>query len=392
MFNQQSTWRVVMPPLYLDYNATTPLDPRVFEAMMPYFLEEFGNAGSRTHVFGQRAKEAVERARSQVADLIAAKPEEIIFTSGATESNNLLLLGLADHGRRTGPMHVLTSSIEHPSVLGPLAVLARQGFEVELLPVCGAGYVEPEEVRSRLRINTLLVSIMHANNETGVLQPVLEIASLVADSKALFHVDAAQTFGKEVEELRALESDFLSISGHKMLGPKGVGALYVNRTGGKRATLLPIIHGGGQEAGLRPGTLPVPLIAGLGIASELALREHIDRRKDAFRIRCEFQKYLASVNHVVNGDLGRMQNHVMNVSFPGVDSEALMLMLRDSMAISNGSACSTASYKQSHVLTAMGLEADRIASSVRFSWGPGVESIPFERLVDAVRSLSGATV
>ncbi|MGA8350345.1 MAG: cysteine desulfurase DndA [Isosphaeraceae bacterium] len=384
--------RSKMRPLYLDYNATTPLDPRVFEAMKPYFLEEFGNAGSRTHVYGQRAKEAVERARSQVADLIAAKPEEIVFTSGATESNNLALLGLARHGESTGRKHILSTAIEHKAVLEPLDRLRELGFEVELAPVTGGGYVEPDAIRARLRPDTLVVSVMHANNETGVLQPVAEIAELLAETKTLFHIDAAQTFGKEVETLRTLRCDLLSISGHKIMGPKGVGGLYVKRTRGKRVILSPIIHGGGQETGLRPGTLAVPLIAGLGVAAELALREHIDRQKDALRIRCEFQKYLASVDHLVNGDLGRMQSHVMNVSFPGVDSEALMLVLRDSMAISNGSACSAASYRQSHVLTAMGLKADGIASSVRFSWGPGVESVPFDRLVDAIRSLSGATV
>jgi cysteine desulfurase len=378
-------------PVYLDYNATTPTDPRVFEAMRRYALLDYGNPSSH-HAHGRTARLAVDEARGQVAELLCDQPEEIVFTSGATESNNLLLLGLANHGRRTGRMHILASSIEHASVLGPLAVLSRQGFEVEFLPVSSAGYVDPDEVRLRLRTDTLLVSIMHANNETGVLQPVLEIAPLVAESNALFHVDAAQTFGKEVDDLRALECDFLSISGHKILGPKGVGALYVKRTGRKRAILSPIIHGGGQETGLRPGTLPVPLIAGLGVAAELALREHIEREKDALRIRCDFQRHLTSVDHVVNGDVGRMQSHVMNVSFPGIDSEALMLVLRDCMAISNGSACSAASYRQNHVLTAMGLQADRIASSVRFSWGPGVESVPFDRLVGAIRSLSGATV
>ncbi len=315
-----------------------------------------------------------------------------MFTSGATESNNLVLLGLASYGRRIGRTHILASSIEHTSVLGPLEVLGRESFDIELLPVGLDGYVHPAEVRSRLRSDTLLVSIMHANNETGVLQPVLEIAPLVADSKAFFHVDAAQTFGKEVQELRALECDFLSISGHKILGPKGVGALFVKRVGNKRAMLAPILHGGGQEWGLRPGTLPVPLIVGLGVAAELALGEHIERAKQAVEIRREFECHLATVDHVVNGDVKRMQSHVLNVSFPGVDSEALMLALRESMAISNGAACSSASYRQSHVLTAMGFGPDRISSSVRFSWGPGVDSIPFDRLVDAIRSLSGPTV
>jgi cysteine desulfurase len=378
-------------PVYLDFNATTPTDPRVFEAMQRYALVDFGNPSSH-HVQGRTARLAVDEARGRVAELLRAQPEEIVFTSGATESNNLVLLGLASLGRRMGRTHILASSIEHASVLGPLEVLGRDGFDIELVPVGPDGYVCPTEVRVRIRSDTLLVSIMHANNETGVLQPVLEIAPWITESNAFFHVDAAQTFGKEVHELRALECDFLSISGHKFLGPKGVGALFLKRTGGKRAILSPIIHGGGQETGLRPGTMPVPLISGLGVAAELALREHNDREKDALVIRREFERHLARVDHVVNGDVTRMQSHVMNVSFPGVDSEALMLTLRDSIAVSNGSACSSASYRPSHVLTAMGFEAQRIASSVRFSWGPGVGDVPFDRLIDAVRSLSGAAV
>jgi cysteine desulfurase len=381
-----------MSPVYLDFNATTPTDPRVFEAMRRYSLLDFGNASSRQHTYGMTARFAVDEARRQVAESLFAQPEEILFTSGATESNNLVVLGLADHGRRVGRMHILASSIEHPSVLSPLRVLSHEGFDVELLPVSASGYVDAHEVQGRLRPDTLLVSIMHANNETGVLQPVWEIAPLVAGSNVFFHVDAAQTFGKEIRELKALECDFLSISGHKILGPKGVGALYVKRRSLRLPPLSPLMHGGGQEIGLRPGTLPVPLIVGLGIAAELALQEHDDREEHALLIRGELLKALEMVEHVINGDRSRIQPHVLNVSFPGVDSEALMLSLRDSMSFSNGAACSTASHQQSHVLTAMGLPDDRISSSVRLSWGPGVGSVPFERLVDAVRSLSGQPV
>jgi cysteine desulfurase len=215
-----------MPPLYLDYNSTTPLDPRVFVAMRPYFLEEFGNASSRTHVYGRHARDAVDRARQQVADLLGCRSEEILFTSGATESNNLAILGLARHGLASGREHVLATAIEHKSVLEPLDRLRESGFEVELLPVTPGGYVEPDAVKERLRSDTLLVSVMHANNETGVLQPVLEITELLAETRTLYHVDAAQTFGKEVETLRGLRCYFLSISGHKVYGPKGIGALY----------------------------------------------------------------------------------------------------------------------------------------------------------------------
>ncbi len=374
-------------PVYLDYNATTPTDPRVFEAMRRFTLMDFGNPSSH-HLHGSVARLAVDEARGRVAGLLRSRPEEIVFTSGATESNNLVLLGLADHGRRRCRMHILASSIEHVSVLGPLSVLARDGFDVEYLPVGPEGHVDPDEVRKRLRSDTLLVSIMHANNETGVLQPVLEIAPMVAGSSAFLHVDAAQTFGKEVQQLKALECDFISISGHKIFGPKGVGALFVKGAGRKRAVLSPIMHGGRQELGLRPGTLPVPLIVGLGVAAYLAIQEQGIRREVNSTLRREFLKALEGVNHVVNGDLPRMQDHVLNVSFPGVDSKALMVSLGVCIAFADGAACSAGSTTRSHVLNAMGLPDDRISSSVRFSWGPGVGHVPLDRLIDAVRRLS----
>ena len=268
-----------MRAIYLDYNATTPMDARVFEAMKPYFLEEFGNAGSRTHLYGQRAKQAVETARGRVAALLGARAEEVIFTSGATESNNLALLGLVPYGLETGRRHVLSTAIEHKAVLEPLDQMRKLGFEVELAPVTSGGYVEPETIRQRLRRDTLVVSVMHANNETGVLQPVEEIGEILASSETFFHTDAAQTFGKEVESLQRARWDFVSISGHKIYGPKGVGAIGVRRRTGERRPLTPLFYGGGQERGLRPGTLPVPLIVGLGKAAELALAEHEDRRE-----------------------------------------------------------------------------------------------------------------
>jgi cysteine desulfurase len=376
-------------PVYLDYNSTTPLDPRVFEAMRPYFLEEIGNAGSRTHVYGQRAKEAVDTARKQVADLLGVQAEEIIFTSGATESNNAVLLGLVSHAMKVGRKHVLATAIEHKSVLEPLDKLREYGLEVELVPVTAGGYVEPEAVQQRLRPDTLVVSVMHANNETGVLQPVEDIATLLADTSVLFHVDAAQTFGKEVEALRRLRCEFLSISGHKIYGPKGIGALYARRRGAQRRPLLPILHGGGQEMGLRPGTLPVPLVVGLGAAATLASREYLERREAANVVKERFLGELASVEYRINGDPARVQTHVLNLTFPGVDSEALMLAVRSEVAISNGAACTSASYSPSHVLKAMGLPDELIASAVRVSWGPGVTKIPAEAIVTTVKALRG---
>jgi cysteine desulfurase len=376
-------------PAYLDYNATTPIDRRVFDAMRPFLVEEFGNAESRTHVYGQSAKRAVNKARDQVARLLAVRPDEIIFTSGATESNNAVLLGLAAHGRKCGRMHILATAIEHASVLAPLRRLKDDGFMVELVPVTAGGYVEPDAVKSRLRHDTLLVSTMHANNETGVRQPLSEIARLLVGSKILFHVDAAQTYGKEVDDLRSLECDFLSISAHKIFGPKGIGALYVRNGRSERAALLPILHGGGQESGSRPGTLPVALAVGLGVASELSGCEYLARRAAAEVIRQDLLDAIAGVDHHVNGDPKRIQAHVLNIFFPGIDSEALMLTLRDAIAISNGSACASDRTEPSHVLSAMGLSPDRIASSVRFSWGPGVQSIPYRAIFEAVKGLAG---
>ncbi len=239
-----------MKPVYLDYNATTPLDPRVFDAMRPYYETEVGNAGSRSHAYGQNARNAVERARARIASLLGRDSQEIVFTSGATESNNLVILGLESQGLRSSRKHVLATCIEHKSVLEPLTKLRALGFQVELLPVTAGGYVEPDAVRRRLRRDTLLVTMMHANNETGVLQPVIEVAGLLANSEVLFHVDAAQTFGKEVDGLKRLDFDFLSLSGHKIYGPAGIGALVVRRRASRRAAITPILYGGGQERGL----------------------------------------------------------------------------------------------------------------------------------------------
>jgi cysteine desulfurase len=230
---------------------------------------------------------------------------------------------------------------------------------------------------------------MHGNNETGVLQPVREIAEIAAEREVFFHVDGAQTFGKEVDTMRTLTRDFLAISAHKVYGPKGVGALYVRKRSGRKRELMPIVFGGGQERGLRPGTIPVPLVVGLGRAAELAAEEHRERRASAARVKERFLKRLASTDHYVNGDVGRAQTHVVNVSFPGVDSEALMMATREEIAISNGSACTSSDYRPSHVLRAMGLDDDRIESAVRISWGPGVEEIPVASIVEAVDTLRG---
>jgi len=374
-------------PAYLDYNATTPLDPRVFDAMKPWFLEQPGNAGSRTHLFGLRAKDAVEAARAEVARHFAAAPEEIVFTSGATESNNIVILGIAAYGEATGKKHIISTAIEHKAVLEPLEQLSRRGFDVEIVPVSAGGFVEPETIKSSVRNDTLLISVMHANNETGVLQPVEEIAAIAGNAGVPLHIDAAQTFGKELESLQRLECDFASISAHKIYGPKGVGAILVRRRAGSKRILDAITFGGGQERSLRPGTLPVPLVVGLGRAAAIAAVEWRERRTHAASLKARLLGGLRQIDAVINGDQTRCQPHIVNVSFSGVDSEALMMATREQIAISNGSACTSTSYSPSHVLLAMGYDEDRIDSAVRISWGPGIDDLPVNALVDSVKSL-----
>ena len=258
---------------YLDCNATTPIEPRVRDLVIKFLDAEFGNAGSRTHDYGVRAKRAVQHARAQVATVVQAQPDEVLFTSGATESNNLAIFGLENEGRRSGRRHVITTQIEHKAVLEPLEILEERGFEVVRLPCDPSGWVHPEAVAEALRDDTLLVSVMHVNNESGVIQPIEEVAAVLEDHPAYFHVDAAQGFGKELAALRESRIDLISVSGHKVYGPKGVGALVARRRRFRRAPLKPLFYGGGQERGLRPGTLPVHLIVGLGLAAELGEKE-----------------------------------------------------------------------------------------------------------------------
>ena len=375
-------------PVYLDCNATTPLDPRVREAMLRYFDEEFGNAGSRTHEYGAATKQAVERAREQVATVVGAQRDEVIFTSGATEANNLALLGLAPEAERTNRRHIVSTQIEHKAVLEPLDHLRSRGFEVTLLPPTPGGWVEPDAVAAALRPDTILVSVMGANNETGIIQPIPEIAAELANHSAFFHVDAAQAFGKEIELLREQRIDLISISGHKIYGPKGVGALIARRRRFKRPPLAPLMFGGGQEKGLRPGTLPVPLVVGLGAASQLALAGGAARKVACHRIRDEALAELSPHDIVINGDASRCQPHVLSFFVPGLDSEAMILACRSLVAISNGSACTSASYAPSHVLSAMGCSRSVALATVRVSWWHGSPRIPWAEFAAGLQVLT----
>ncbi|QNE18710.1 cysteine desulfurase DndA [Kribbella qitaiheensis] len=374
-------------PVYLDCNATSPMDPLVQAEVLRFMAEEYGNAGSRTHGYGQVAKERIIRARQQVADVVTAKPEEVIFTSGATESNNLALLGLAAYGEQMGRRHIVSTTIEHKAVLEPLEVLSKRGFEVTLVPPTSGGWVDPQEIARAMRPDTLLVSVMAANNETGVVQPLEEIGRLLADHEAYFHVDGAQAYGKLIDQLRLARIDLLSISGHKVYAPKGVGALITRRRGYKRVPLEPLMYGGGQERGLRPGTLPVALIAGLGLASEIALKEHENRAELCAVFRGELLSALEPLNVTYNGDLDRTVPHTLNFSVPGVDSEAAIVALKDIVAISNGSACTSQSYEPSHVLTTMGISDEQTAGALRVSWSHLTPRVDWTQLVERLDRL-----
>ena len=375
-------------PAYLDYNATAPVDPRVADEVMRFMAREFGNAGSRTHNYGQIAKERVNRAREEVAAVVAAQPDEVIFTSGATESDNLAILGLAAYGESVGRKHIISTRIEHKAVLEPLEVLAERGFEVELLAPHAGGWVSRETVTAAVRPDTLLVSVMAVNNETGVIQPIEAIGDALADHEAYFHVDGAQAFGKLIPPLRHSRIDLLALSGHKIGAPKGVGGLITRRRGYKRPPLTPLMYGGGQERGLRPGTLPVALIAGLGLAASIALEEREQNAERSASIRRELLEALLPLGAEPNGDLDRTITSTLNVSIPGVDSEAAIVALKDVVALSNGSACTSQSYEHSHVLRAAGLPAERIEGALRLSWGPATSTIPIELLVERLRGLA----
>ncbi|WP_034274441.1 cysteine desulfurase DndA [Haloechinothrix halophila] len=354
--------------VYLDCNATAPLDERVLTEVHHYFAQEFGNAGSRTHDYGQQAKDRVIRAREQVASIVASTPDEIVFTSGATESNNLALLGLAPHGEKINRRHIISTQIEHKAVLEPLETLSERGFDVTLVPPTQGGWVDPDAIQAALRPDTLAVSIMQVNNETGIRQPIEEIAAILADHDAYLHVDAAQGFGKDIAPLQSPRIDLASISGHKIYGPKGIGALLTRRRGYKRPPLTPLLYGGGQERGLRPGTLPVALIAGLGTAAQLANDENTDRAEACTLFKRDVLATLESLNATIHGDADRTVPHAINVSIPDLDSEAVMLALKGLLAISNGSACTSQRYEPSHVLKAMQLPDEQIQGALRLSW------------------------
>ncbi len=359
---------MVKLPIYLDHQATTPVDLRVLEAMLPYFTEKFGNAASRTHSFGREAEEAVETARQQVADLIGAQAKEIIFSSGATESNNLAIKGVAGMYRHRGN-HIVTVATEHKAVLDPCKRLQHEGFEVTFLPVDRHGQVTAEQLDAAITDQTILVSIMAANNEIGTLQPILAIGKVCKAKRVVFHTDAAQAVGKLPIDVEAMGIDLLSLSGHKIYGPKGVGALYIRRRE-PHVRLLPQIDGGGHERGMRSGTLPVPLVVGFGKACEIARAEMSAEADRLTRLREQLRAGIADRLSGVslNGHPTERLPGNLNLSFAGVKGEALLMRLRD-VAVSSGSACTSANPEPSYVLRALGVPDDLAHASIRFGLG-----------------------
>ncbi len=378
-----------MPPVYLDYHATTPVDRRVCDAMLPFFCETFGNAASKTHPYGWDAADAVQLAREQVARLVGVSAKEICFTSGGTEANNLALQGVARANRSRGD-RIVTACTEHSSVIDTLSHLQREGFRVTFLPVGPDGLIDLNQLEDALDDRTLLVSIMAGNNEIGVLQPIGEAVAIAAARGVPFHTDAVQAAGKVPFDVAALGVDLASMSAHKMYGPKGVGALVVRRR--KPALAIePIVHGGRHEQGLRSGTLNVPAIVGFGKAAELCTEE---LAVEAARLASLRDRLLARLREldgvIINGSLERRLPHNLNVAFSGVEPEALLMSLGD-IAVSTGSACASASAAPSHVLTAIGLSDDLARASIRFGLGRFTteEEIDFaaDRVVHAVRQL-----
>jgi len=371
--------------IYLDSNATTPVLKPVADLVYKLMVEEYGNSGSRTHEFGTKAKKNVEKARTQVASVVDADKSEVIFTSGATESNNLAILGLLEHGLTHNKKHIITTRIEHKAVLEPIEHLAKKGFEVSYVEVNESGVLNPSDVEKLLREDTLLVSIMHVNNETGSIQPITAICDVLALSNAYFHVDAAQSFGKLSEDLANKRIDLISASGHKVYAPKGVGALIMRKRGFVKPPLKPLQFGGGQEKGLRPGTLPVQLIAGFGLACEFAKNHSKQWQEHALSLKNSLIAVLDTMGAQYNGE--NTAPFVLNFSIPEINSEAAMVVLKGIVAVSNGSACTSNSYTPSHVLTSMGLGEDRIDGSIRMSWSHMTEELPLDHLVTQLNQL-----
>ena len=380
---------------YLDYNASAPIDQRVLDVMIEVYKGTIGNADSRTHNFGEDTRRIVENARKQVASLLDVKSDEVFFTSGATESNNIVIQGLKEYALQTGKKHIITTSIEHKAVLETAKAMEKQGFDVDIVNPDTSGRIAVQDVIGKLREDTLLVSVMHVNNETGIIQPIEEIGEELEKRDILFHVDATQSCGKLVEELKRTKYRMLSFSAHKLKGPQGVGGLILKKKRYKLPPVKNIMYGGQQEHGIRPGTIPVALVAGCGKACEIAQIEY-SSNEEKFKLIKDIAYQILNSSNIsfhFNGDQNYCVSNTINVCFDGVSSEALMIASKQYCGVSNGSACTSKSYTPSYVLLAMGIPASDIENSIRISWGSDTEvdvfKAEFEKLINVAKSLAG---
>jgi len=363
------------------------VDSEVLDYMISVYNDIVGNAESRTHSHGMAARDVVAAARASLAELLNIDRSEIIFTSRATESSNTAILGLVDWGKKNGKTHIITTAIEHKATLEPIRHLEMLGFSAEYIRPKPSGVIDPEELISKITDETLLVSVQHVNNETGAIQPIKRIGDYCHSCDVFFHVDAAQSCGKLVDELRNVQYDLLSATAHKLYGPQGVGILVMRRKNYKKPPVSPHSFGGGHENGFRPGTVPVALVAGFGKAADLALAHHAQWRSHAWGLKAAVLHALkeSGIDYAVNGDVSECVGTTLNVSFIGVNSEALMIAARPFFSLANGSACTSKDYKRSHVLEAMGVSDAVVESSIRMSWGKDIRSIDVSRLIDIVR-------
>lgn len=372
--------------VYLDYNATTPINKQVLDHMIEIYSGHPGNADSRTHEYGNDAKQIVSHSRSILCNILGVSDTELVFTSGSTESNNMAVLGLYEFAKKTGRTHFITSSIEHKSVLGAMRRLASMGCDVDFVSPDESGRISTDTILSKVTNKTLLVSVMHINSETGIIQPVKEIGKALAKTNVYFHIDATQSFGKLNDEIRTTKYDMLSFTAHKFGGPQGVGGLVLRRKRYKLPPITPLFCGGQQERGIRPGTTPVALVAGMAKAAELADLNCATQQIRCAEIKAQLLKQLEGLRYTVNGDQQFCIPNTVNISFDGVDAESLFVALKSEYAFSNGSACNSGSYTPSYVLTEMGLSSQRISEAVRISWGAESE-VDFLPLVECIKQM-----
>lgn len=371
-------------PVYLDYNASAPIDERVLDYMVDIYRNHFGNADSRTHIFGTDTKEIVALARKRIADVLKIDSTDVLFTSGSTESNNMATVGLLDYALQSGRNHFITTSIEHKSILEAMKYLQKKGCIVDFISPDESGRIKPDQILDLVTDKTLLVSVMQVNSETGIIQPIKEIGEALKETKTYFHVDATQGFGKLNAMLREAEYDMLSITAHKIGGPQGIGAFILKRDASyRRPPIQPLMYGGQQERGYRPGTTPVALAAGFGMAAELCDKEVSEHMEVCKIIKKEFFKSIEGLKYQVNGEQKYCLPTTVNISFDGVDAEGIFVAIKNEYAFSNGSACNSGSHAPSYVLTAMGVSENRISEAVRISWNHNTRA-DFSALVDYI--------